>query len=125
MIKQTFIGGLLVAAVVLAGCERRPSNPDLPKTETTAAMPDAPVAPDRTRAEMSAPRPAAPVADASLPSATAALNSVDGKPQTPPTAVIENTPMSKATESAAMPLGGQNNDHSAPKAGDAASAASR
>ncbi|MEO8280069.1 MAG: hypothetical protein ABI564_10290 [Ideonella sp.] len=108
MIKHTLIGGLLVAAVVVAGCDRRPSNPDLPKTETTTAV------------------PAPPVADKSLPSATAALNSPDGKTQAPPTATMDNSPMSKATESAAMPVGGQANDHSAPKTSDqAASAASR
>lgn len=108
MIKHTMIGGMLVAAVVLSGCDRRPSNPDLPKTETTSAV------------------PAAPVADTSLPSATAALNSPDGKTQAPPTAAMDTTPMSKATESSAMPVGGQANDHSAPKASDqAASAASR
>ncbi len=107
MIKHSLIGGLLAAAVVLAGCDRRPSNPDLPKTETTASI------------------PVPPVADTSLPSASAALNAPDGKPQSPPTAVIDNAAMSKATESAAMPVGGQANDHSAPKAGEAASAASR
>lgn len=107
MIKQSLIGCLLIAGITLAGCERRPSNPDLPKTATTSAV------------------PAPPVADTSLPSASAALNAPDGKMQSPTIAVRDNSQMSKATESAAMPVGGQANNHSAPKPEEAASAASR
>ena len=107
MFKYTLIGGLLVSAIALTACERRPANPGLPKAAETSAI------------------PAAPVADKSLPPATAALNAPDGTPQKTPTGTQTMTPMSKSTESAAMPLPGQANDHSAPKANEAASAASR
>lgn len=108
MIKHTLIGALLVAGLALAGCDRRPSNPDLPKAETSSAVPPA------------------PVKDTSLPSATTALAAPEGTPTAPPTAERDTAaPMSKASESIAMPLGGQANDHSAPKAGESASAASR
>lgn len=106
MIKHTLIGALLVAGVALAGCDRQ-TNPDLPKAQASSEVPPA------------------PVKDTSLPSATAALAAPEGTPAAPPTAERDPAPMSKASESVAMPLGGQANDHSAPKAGESASAASR
>ncbi len=107
MIKYTLIGGVLISALALTACERRPANPGLPKAAEAATT------------------PAPPVADKSLPSATAALNAPDGTSQKTTTGTQTVAPMSKSTESAAMPLPGQANDHSAPKAEEAASAASR
>lgn len=100
--KTTLVAAVLASTFVIAGCERRPTDPPQPKAMSSTASTDAPVPPP-------------PVRDPSLPSATAVV----GAPTTvasAPAKTFNTEPMSRPTESAAMPLGGQANDHSAPKA---------
>lgn len=104
MLKLSLISGLMVAALSVAGCDRRPAEPQVPKAEIGQA-PHA-VLPDR------------PASDPSLPSATVALGRTDDKAPVAPPATLHTAPLSQTSESAAMPLGGQNNDHSAPKITD-------
>lgn len=101
-IKTTLAVTLLASTFVIAGCERRPTDPPQPKAMSAAAPADAPVPPP-------------PVSDPSLPAASAVV----GAPTTvasAPAKTFNTEPMSRPAESAAMPLGGQANDHSAPKA---------
>ena len=106
MFKQSFMGAaLLVSAFALTACDKKPTDPIVPKAVASET-------------------PIAPVPDTSLPSATEALKAPDGKTDAPANATFNNTPMTPSSESTAMPMGGQANDHSAPKPGEGASAAS-
>lgn len=98
--KPTFVAALLTATFVIAGCDRRPTDPPQPKALTTAGQSNAPV-------------PPAPVTDPSLPPASAALTAPTTVASAP--ATRQDVTLSRPMESAAMPVGGQNNDHSAPK----------
>lgn len=66
------------------------------------------------------PPPEPPVANASVPDPSVPPAETVRAPaeaaSADPTAARSNTPLSAAQESAAMPLPGQNNDHSAPAA---------
>ncbi len=99
--KPVLVTTLLAAAFATAGCDRKPTDPMQPKALSSQTTVDAPVPPP-------------PVADPSLPSASAALNA-PATVASAPSASFNTEPMSRPAESAAMPLGGQNNDHSTPK----------
>lgn len=101
-IKITFLAAVLASSFVIAGCERRPTDPPQPKAMSSTASTDAPVPPP-------------PVRDPSLPAASAVM-SAPTTVASAPAKTFNTEPMSRPAESAAMPLGGQANDHSAPKA---------
>lgn len=91
---------VLVISTVMSGCNKSPSAPPTPKTSApqTEAVPVKAGSPDTT----------VPDADSVLgPSAA---------PTSAPAAGRSNDAMTRDQESSAMPMPGQNNDHSAPAA---------
>lgn len=92
--------GLALAALLLAlgACQRAPSD--------AAAPPGGP-------AQTQTAPPTGGGADSSLPDASSVLGRSDG-PKTEPELGRSNSAMTRTQESSAMPLPGQNNDHSAP-----------
>lgn len=99
--KPTPVIALLAVAFALAACDRKPTDPPQPKALATERSAEAPAVPP-------------PVADPSLPAASAALN-MPAMVASGPVGTLHMEPVSKPAESAAMPLGGQNNDHSTTK----------
>jgi hypothetical protein len=98
MYKHLSVYALAAAATFLAGCD---GNPDKPVTP----MPDL-VRPVTSQA---------PTTDASVPPAASVITpGAVPKPETP--GARTNRSMTRAEESSAMPMPGQNNDHSAPLA---------
>ncbi|WP_310383383.1 hypothetical protein [Roseateles sp.] len=92
----------LVAALALCACDKRPLDTPEPRLDTGAT--DA--AAIANNASASAPTPSVPPADEVF-TASATATKAD------PTAGRSNSAMSRAQESTAMPMPGQNNDHSA------------
>lgn len=90
-----------LAALLLSGCDGGRSDRPTPA-----------VAP----AGVEAARPAPPVADTSVPAADTVMSPANATPRADAAAGRSNRTMSRAEESAAMPMPGQNNDHSAPLA---------
>jgi hypothetical protein len=94
--------------IVLGGCDRNAADPPMPRAETFPVAPSTP-------------------GDTSVPPAGSVTPPAEAAPVAPkdsPPATQSNAPLTDKQESTAMPLGGQANDHSAPKAAEAASAAS-
>lgn len=94
--------------LVLGGCDRNAADPPMPRAETFPVAPSTP-------------------GDTSVPQASSVAQPVEAAPAAPkdgPPATQSNAPLTDKQESTAMPLGGQANDHSAPKAAEAGSAAS-
>lgn len=92
------LAALCVVAATLTACDRPASDPSVPRPE-----------PARVEAAPSA----AGASGTSVPAAdTVLLPGVTGQPD--PKAARSNAGLSTAQESGAMPLPGQNNDHSAP-----------
>ena len=93
--------GVIVAAGLLA-CSEKPAELPAPRPAEVVVTPVIPGT-----------APATPAASTSVPSAASVLGSTPAtKPD--PTAGRSNKTMSRAEESTAMPMPGQNNDHSAP-----------
>ena len=89
---------LIIAGLALSSCSKSPAVPPLPKVAT----------------ERVEPRPTTGVAsDVSVPTAESVLTPANAV-KVDPAAGRSNNAMSRAQESSAMPMPGQNNDHSAP-----------
>ena len=86
---------LLSSAALLAACDGNRAAPALENAASPTTVPT-------------------PVADSSVPSAKSVLTPPAGA--APPTGSRTNAPLTAAQESTAMPMAGQANDHSAPKA---------
>lgn len=84
--------------LLLNACDKAPSTPSAPMVQPVQKAPSA---------------TASPATDTSVPSAGAVLAPADAA-KVDPTPERSNTTMSAAQESTAMPMAGQNNDHSAP-----------
>lgn len=99
--RTTFTAVALgLATLALMACDRKPSAPPTP---TVSLLP----------IESRSPDSATP--DPSLPSADSVVTpAAQAKPD--PAAGRSNRAMSRSQESSAMPMPGQNNDHSAPLA---------
>jgi hypothetical protein len=91
-------GALLLMALVMIACSKEPSAPPAPMT--TASQVETPPA-----------RAVGP--DTSVPDAGSVLTPNAG-PKADSTAGRTNGAMTRSQESSAMPMPGQNNDHSAP-----------
>lgn len=89
----------LIAALSLCACDKRPPDPTQPMLR--------PATNDLAAQAASAPPLSVPPADSVLTTPATAI-----KPD--PTAGRSNSAMSRVQESTAMPMPGQNNDHSAP-----------
>ncbi len=89
---------LVIAALALSSCSKSPPTPPLPKVATERGEP----APTRGAAS-----------DASVPAAETVLTPATAA-KADPSAGRSSGAMSRAQESSAMPMPGQNNDHSAP-----------
>ena len=105
MRTRSTLTALCAAALLLSACDRDRSDPPMPY-----------VAP--------APVGAAPVAgsDPTLPPAASVVTPVPGVPHPAP-GVRTNDALTRAQETTAMPVPGQNNDHSAPLATDSGASA--
>lgn len=90
-----------IAALSLSACEKRPLDPPAPQVSPVTAESAA------LTATTSASTP-------SVPPAAAVFASPATAPKPDPTAGRSNSAMSRMQESTAMPMPGQNNDHSAP-----------
>jgi hypothetical protein len=108
-LRPTILAALAASALLaLSACDRNEVDPPMPRAETFPVAPSNP-------------------GDTSVPSASSVMAPAETAPPAPkdnPPATQANTPLSDKQESTAMPLGGQANDHSAPKQAEAASAAS-
>ena len=91
---------LCFLAPLLSACDKRPLDPATPKVEAAVAERDA--------------ARQAPAANTTVPSADSVLAPASPTPKASATAGRSNSEMSRAQESSAMPMAGQNNDHSAP-----------
>lgn len=106
--RPTTMAAVAAATILaLSACDRNAADPPMPRVE---AFPVAPSKPG----------------DTSVPSAGSVIAPAEPAPPVPkdiPPATQSNASLTDKQESTAMPLGGQANDHSAPKAAEAASAA--
>lgn len=89
------------AALLMSACDKRPSNAPLPVVERVTANTGS---------------TAAPAGSTSVPPADTVVTPPGDVPKGAATAGRANQSMTRAEESAAMPMAGQNNDHSAPVA---------
>ena len=82
---------------VLSGCDRNAADPPMPRADVFSVAPSIP-------------------GDTSVPSASSVMAPAEvAPPKDAPPATRSDKPLTNAQESAAMPLGGQANDHSVPK----------
>lgn len=89
------------AALLVSARDKRPSNVPVPVME---------------QATVSTGSAAPPAGNTSVPSADTVVGPGADVPKGAATAGRTNSAMTRAEESAAMPMAGQNNDHSAPAA---------
>lgn len=92
---------------VLSGCNRNAADPPMPRAEVFPVAPSTP-------------------GDTSVPTASSVMAPAEVAPTASkgsPPATRSNATLTDKQESTAMPLGGQANDHSAPKAVEATSGA--
>jgi hypothetical protein len=101
---------LCAAALLLSACDRHPSGLPMPQVAPAAAGTG--VVP-------------AQAATVSVPSANAAASSAVDPAKPAPETGRSNTTMTRGQESSAMPMVGQNNDHSAPVAATKPASATR
>jgi len=99
------IGMLCLSALLLGGCNKAPSDPPVP-TVTPARVETGPAA--------------GSVANTSVPPADSVITPANEN-KVDPAAGRSNRSMSRSQESSAMPMPGQNNDHSAPLSAKGAS----
>ena len=92
------VAALVMTALVLSACNKKPSQPPVP----VLAPAQSPTVPTTAGA-----------ADTSVPEAGAVLAPATAV-KADPAAGRSNSTMTRTQESRAMPLPGQNNDHSAP-----------
>lgn len=88
-----------LTALMMSACDKRPSNVPVPVLE---------------RATVYTGSAAPPAGNTSVPSADTVVAPAGDAPKGPAAAGRANQSMTRAEESAAMPMAGQNNDHSAP-----------
>lgn len=98
MHAHLLLAGLCSTLLALTACDRVGSDPPSPRAESAAA-------------EVVTPAPAVPT---SVPPADSVMAPARDVPPPDATAGRSNSTMSRAEESTAMPMPGQNNDHSAP-----------
>lgn len=91
---------LCLAALLLNACDKTPIGPTVPKVEAIQAEPDA--------AKRS------PVEGTTVPAADSVVDPANQTPKAGASPGRSNSAMTQAQESSAMPVTGQNNDHSAP-----------
>ncbi len=102
---------LSLVALTLSACDQSPPDPMRPPE------PQVRLATGESAAQMaSAPQPLLPTQNSapSVPSAETVLATPATATKLDPTTGRSNSAMSRAQESTAMPMPGQNNDHSAP-----------
>lgn len=95
------LSALCLFSLLLTACDKRPSEPPMPQVEPvhaqTGTIPST-------------------AADTSVPAADSVLPPGNETPKPGAAAGRSNKEMTRAQESSAMPMVGQNNDHSAPLA---------
>ena len=93
------LAALCLSTMLLGACDKGRPTPPMPTVEPV-------------KAEAVGTQPA--VTTPSVPAADSVLAPGNNTPKPDPTAGRTNTRMTRAEESSAMPMPGQNNDHSAP-----------
>ena len=101
MPNRSILPIVALIAMCLSACDKKRPDPPAPQVRSDAALP--------------AKAPGLP-GDPSVPAAAAVLTPAEGGANATPDAVRTNKTMTRAEESAAMPMAGQGNDHSAPLA---------
>ena len=119
----TLSAAALSSALLLAACDPKPAVPPKPPKPITQASGSSPLATMGAAGDTSVPRADTVLSTTedspkAVAAAAAATTAASG---TGPTR--NNRQMTRAEESAAMPMAGQNNDHSAPAAASAPSRA--
>ena len=100
MRKIRTVAAVWFIATLLCACQKTPpAQPDSRSPSAAQAVPGT---------------QAGSASETSVPPANTVLAPADAKPAEPAAAGRTNAAMSRAQESAAMPMPGQNNDHSAP-----------
>jgi hypothetical protein len=104
--RPSILAALAASTILLlSACDKNAADPPMPRTEVF------PVAPTIA-------------GDTSVPSASSVMAPAEAAPpKDSPPATRSNEALTGAQESAAMPMGGQANDHSAPKPAEAAASA--
>ncbi len=105
-LQRASMAASLFAALALSACSKTPADAPLPSVRSAANAPSPPQSPPASPHT-------GPTTDVSVPPANAVLAPALATP-VDPTAGRSNKAMSRAQESSAMPMPGQNNDHSAP-----------
>jgi len=100
MRSHTLLAGLCSVLLTVSACDRVGSDPPSPRAESAGTDVRSPAA----------------VAPTSVPPADTVLAPAPATPPPDTTAGRSNSTMSRSEESTAMPMPGQNNDHSAPVA---------
>ena len=103
MPNRSILLTVALAALCLSACDKKRADAPTPQVLSDAALP--------------AKAPGLP-GDTSVPAAAAVLTPAEGRANTVPDTMRTNKTMTRAEESAAMPMAGQANDHSAPLAAD-------
>lgn len=93
-----------LTALLLVACDKRPGDPLMPPPATVSTS-------------TSTGSAASPAADPSLPTAASVIApAAEGTAAPAPSTGRTNAGLTNSQESSAMPMAGQNNDHSAPLA---------
>jgi len=91
---------LCLSALLLNACDKGQLGPPAPKVEAIKLEPDAAKQP--------------PVTSTTVPAADSVVAPANQTPKADAATGRSNSEMTRAQESSAMPMAGQNNDHSAP-----------
>ncbi len=103
MATSSFLIAVSLATLLVAGCDKKRPDSPAPQVRSDTAVP--------------IPATAGP-GNTSVPAAATVLTPAESRANANPTEVRTNKTMTRAEESAAMPMAGQANDHSAPLATD-------
>ena len=98
--RASILIALGVSALVLSACDKGPLRPTVPKVEANKVEADA--------------ANRAPVGSTTVPAAASVIDHSRPQPKADVAEGRSNSAMTRAQESSAMPVAGQNNDHSAP-----------
>jgi hypothetical protein len=99
-IHPSTLVALCLSALLLNACDKGPLGPTAPKVEAIKVEPDA--------------AKSSPATNTTVPAADSVVTPADPAPKADASAGRTNSTMTPAQESSAMPMAGQNNDHSAP-----------
>jgi hypothetical protein len=100
MRTQVTLAAMCFSVLLLSACDKGHPGPTLPRVEAMKVEPATP--------------PQPPTANTTVPPADSVVGPTNETPKADVAAGRSNSAMTRAQESSAMPMAGQNNDHSAP-----------